>query len=755
MVRRYCFGLTLFVLFLASTIPLYAQEWKYRADNSVKVYANDKPQTMAWCGGVNTPQFALADLNRDGKNDLVIFEQSVGVRTFINTGTAANAIYTYASLYEQYFPVVNEYLKLVDYNKDNVTDLIHRGRTGFSVYKGYYGADNRLRFSFYKDLYYTTPNGGTINVYCEPNDIPSVEDVDGDGDLDFFSYSIGGGYVSFYKNCRVEHGLPADSIKICLSDNCWGKVYQGYERTQSLGTGCSNFGTSSCKGCELSGNKTTHTGNTLCLLDYDSDSDFDFFNGNNAFPDIQLLTNGKREHGYSIDTMITQDTLWDAGGVQLSNMLWPAAFWLDVDGDGDKDLLFSPHGSGTENYRCITYYKNTGTASAPSYTYQSDTFLIDQMIDAGTGSYPMLYDYNRDGKPDLFIGSQGYHQTNGTFRSRLSYCENTSTEADVSFTLRTKDFLNISSLSITGAIPTIGDLSRDGKDDLLIGKLDGTILLYRNYAASANDIPDWRLEAGNLKDNTGAEINVGGFAAPFIYDIDKDGQNDLIIGNRFGTLVYYKNVSTVAGQLALEYKTDTLGGARSAPPFSAYGYSVPFIGKLDDSGKEYLLLGSQSGALYRYDGFQDGNVSGTYTRLDEEYKGIKIPSMSSPAVADLDGDGNYEIISGNVAGGLKLFKLSQMEEEIGETPITDDVIVFPNPANRRVTIAWGKSFNTSSHVDVILFNSMGQKVAQDTISLPSVLSANLDVGYLSSGVYYCVVLSGKNRRSIPVVVNRL
>jgi hypothetical protein len=187
---------------------------------------------------------------------------------------------------------------------------------------------------------------------------------------------------------------------------------------------------------------------------------------------------------------------------------------------------------------------------------------------------------------------------------------------------------------------------------------------------------------------------------------------------------------------------------------SAYGYSVPFIGKLDNTGKEYLLLGSQSGALYRYDGFQNGNTTSSYTRLDTEYEGIKIPSMSAPAVTDFDGDGRFEVISGNIAGGLKLYKLSEAEEEISETPVTDDVLVFPNPASNRLTVAWGKSFNTTGTVDVQLFSSIGQRVLHQRITQPSVLSTNIDISYLSSGIYYCIILSSGNRRSIPVSIIR-
>lgn len=690
-----------------------------------KVNAGGAEQSMPWAGGANNPQFGLADFNRDGKNDLVIFEQGAGVRTFLNVGSAGNAAYYYDPSFEQYFPVPRYYMLIADYDRDGAQDLFHYGAGGMSVCRGYYDSKNILHFFPAEELKYTVGNNATLLVIdVNTTDVPGIADLDGDGDLDIVTYYLWGAYLYMYRNMQEEEKLPAATFKLKLADRCWGRVFQDVSRTHMLDYTCDNSGLK-----PESANKTTHGANAICLFDYDGDSDIDYMGGNGSFSDVQFLKNGKTEHGASIDSMIAQDTIWASTGKHVYMPNYPMASALDIDGDGDKDLLFSPHAPGTENYRCIAYYKNTSNSSAPNYSYQSDSFLVDQMIDAGTGSYPMLYDYNKDGKQDMFVGSEGYYQPNGTFRSRLSYYENTSTGADFSFTLRTKDFLNISSLGIMGTIPATGDIDRDGKDDLLIGKLNGTILLYRNYAASTTDVPDWRLEPGNLKDNTGADINVGGFAAPFIYDIDKDGQNDLIIGNRAGTLIYYKNVSTVAGQLALEFKTDTLGGVKTAPPISSYGYSVPFIGKLDDTGKEYLLLGSQSGALYRYDGFQNGNVTGAYTRLDTMYSDIKVKGeYTAPTVADLDGDNKYEMIIGNVLGGLymysQLFKSGIDNKQLAPRRLQ----VFPNPATDELFIG-----NTTAETSIKVYNNMGQQVHVSCAMSGSLCKVN--ISSLPHGIY--------------------
>jgi hypothetical protein len=902
----------------------------YQFDTTWKVYAYNAEKTLGFSGGFNNPQFGLADLNNDGRQDLVVFEKgSIQIKTFLNYGTFGNPDYRYHPEYEKGFPeqnglrTVTSYMKMEDLNCDNIADIVTRGLSGYSIYYGYY-INSQLHFNYYKDLYYSPLYGssegfdlltfppafwtsqntgwsrvtsgsfpsvspqtgsgmamfnahglssgstallvakrlrisynlglegkvsfwmyrdnqsllgdslsvyvgrnttltnaiyvnrvarcrtvnqpdtkasdgwyqytftippamagdtvyvifkatslagnniyldnvrfissspyGDVNAYIDPGgDIPGIADVDNDGDMDFFSFYIGGVFINFYKNYRVEEGQPCDTLHVNLKDACWGKVAQAGSIVQALGVNCPSSQP------VIPPAKTTHSGNTLCMLDIDGDGDMDYLNGGVSYSSVQLLINGKADYNYPIDTIIAQDTTWQSSGHIYNTPQFPAAFNIDVNQDGKKDILISPSGeSSSENYSCIAYYKNTGTASAPAFTFQSDTFLVDQTIDMGSGSYPMLYDYDKDGRPDMFVGSDGFFQPNGTLRARLAYYKNTSTANAPSFTLQDNDFLGIDALDLQGVYPAVGDLDNDGKEDLVVGHSDGTISFYKNMAASASVQPQWQLTSAILKDNNNHNIDSSEYAAPLIYDIDKDGRKDLIIGGRKGQLAYYKNIGST-GQLSLQYQTSKLGDVHVDPWAFLSAYSVPFIGKIDNTGTEYLLVGSNSGRISRYIGFQNGNVTTPYQLIDTAYSSLNFNLgeysgfRSAPAIADLDGDGKYEMVLGNFLGGVKIFK---QVLAVNVNDVTNagsaGIKIYPNPAKDIVYINWDRGFVSSPNVTVTISNIAGQKLITQSFKAESYVGG-LPVSELSSGIYFCEVICGENRTVSKLIIVR-
>ncbi|MBL7719382.1 MAG: T9SS type A sorting domain-containing protein [Flavipsychrobacter sp.] len=717
----------------------------YQSRTDISVWANGQERTLAWCGGFNNPQLAMGDLNNDGRQDLVIYEKfNRQVKTFINYGTPGNPDYRYDPRYALQFPQAAEYLILADYNDDNIPDLFERGLSGYEVWRGYYNGSNELCFTYYKALNYTNDSQtiGVVNAYVEPSDIPAVYDIDNDGDLDFVAFYAGGSRFYYYRNMRVEDGLPADSISIKLRDRCWGKSFQGFERTYTLAYPCSNAGLG-----RSAGGDTRHTGNTLCLLDADGDGDADILNGNLSFSDIQFLVNGKAQGTTGTDSIVAQDTTWKG----YSNAQWPSAFALDIDQDGKQDVLITPHADLTsENYKTIAYYRNTGTSSSPVFTYQSDTFLVDKTIDAGTNSRPLFYDYDKDGKPDLIVGSDGYYQ-NGLLRSRLSYYRNTSTPGNPSFEFQSHDLVNVAALSLRGSSPAAGDLDGDGKDDLVIGQADGTLTMFTNTAASGSVQPIWANPVVKIQDVNPYIIDVGQAAAPLIYDIDQDGRPDLLIGNSLGYLSYYRNVNTTPGVLALELVNDQLGGVKTDPQVSFLGHCTPFIGKMDNTNVDYLVSGSTSGTIYRFTGFQGGDTAVAYPMIDSAYSWITNAGIrTAPAIADVDGDGWYEMVVGNQFGGLFLYRqwVNASAGDVVKHPAAS-VKIWPNPAAGYFDVSWSR---VAEEVSVTVVNSLGQVLYQRRGL--SGESLQVETSGWASGLYFCTWQSAGQRVTQRVAVMR-
>lgn len=718
----------------------------YRQFNNASVKQGSNPLSLAWTGGANQPQMAMADLNRDGRKDIVLYEEYIGLKTLIATGSGT---YKYDSKYEGSFPEVWGYIKLIDMNGDGIEDLVHRSFAGVGVYYGYYN-NNQLHFKYYKDLYYIGGSGLT-NAYVAPQSIPGMDDIDGDGDIDIIAYDVWGTTITMYQNCTKEDNLHADSIKICLKDWCWGRTIQNYERKQVLGYSCP-WSIPTCKGCGPGG-KGTHGSNTLLLMDMDNDGDLDWFNGNESFSDIQYFVNGKAEFG--VDSAIAEDTIWSANGVPMNVDMYPGAYALDVNHNGVRDLLFTPMNRQSANYNSIVLYENTGTEANKNFVYKSNTYLIDKMIDIGQGSYPVFYDYDKDGKKDLFIGSEGYYQQPGNYnRSKISYYKNiTTSPGNYSFELITDDFMGLWSKNYKGASLAIGDLDNDTLDDLIIGHVDGTFSFYKNTATSNTVTPNWTLASDTLIDlSTFSIMDVGDYATPAIYDINGDGKNDLISGNQFGGLVYFRNYSTTPGSIGLTKVTDSLGGIKLNSPVDPYSYTAPYVGPTDNTGKDYLVIGTNWGSLYRYDGFQSGANSAKYTMIDSSYSYIRGHKRIAPAFANLDADNTnlHELVLGNVLGGLIFykqdFKVGITEKVAGNT----DVLVYPNPADKLLNINWGKDFNEGV-VDVQLISVTGQVMMRQSYDAIQ-LSCSLDISGLTSGIYYCIVQSGPNRSVHPVSV---
>jgi hypothetical protein len=181
--------------------------------------------------------------------------------------------------------------------------------------------------------------------------------------------------------------------------------------------------------------------------------------------------------------------------------------------------------------------------------------------------------------------------------------------------------------------------------------------------------------------------------------------------------------------------------------------STPYIGKMDNTGVDYLVMGSQDGRIFRFDGFQNGNVTTDYTMIDTNYSFIKAGMRTAPAFADLDGDNKYEMVIGNVLGGVSFYKQLFNVDVDALSRSNMAVTIYPNPASDILTVDWELPAAIVGDVQVHIISALGQRMVNITVPA-SQNRLQVPVGALASGMYYCIVQSGNERAVQPVTIAR-
>ena len=96
-----------------------------------------------------------------------------------------------------------------------------------------------------------------------------------------------------------------------------------------------------------------------------------------------------------------------------------------------------------------------------------------------------------------------------------------------------------------------------------------------------------RLEVG------GRPIVVGGFASPYVGDIDGDGKHDLLVGQyRFGRMRVYRNVGSNARPEFKSFEWFKAGGHIAGVPQCCQAVFTPQLVDFDGDGHTVVLTGS-------------------------------------------------------------------------------------------------------------------------------------------------------------------
>jgi len=293
--------------------------------------------------------------------------------------------------------------------------------------------------------------------------------------------------------------------------------------------------------------------------------------------------------------------------------------------------------------------------------------------------------------------------------------KNTGTQLHPSFQLESDDLAGISGLKLLGVYPAFGDLDGDGDADMIAGNSDGK-LIYFNNTAGTGKLPLYSSPQFNYQG-----IDVGDFSAPQLFDLDKDGLKDLMIGEKNGNLNYYHNSGTAAMPV-FSYVTDSLGKVNVTNYNLSYdGFSTPCF-FIDPENKTGLLVGSEEGKVHYYTDI-DNNLSGAFQPADsllEFLTGTDLPInfgwRTSACISHLTTGNFMDMVVGNFSGGLNYISHGAQPEVISDVKDVKrsnipSVKVYPNPADKTVKIGCHR-LNPSLGLSIRIINLMGKTIYQ-------------------------------------------
>ncbi|NOY50610.1 MAG: T9SS type A sorting domain-containing protein [Chlorobi bacterium] len=740
-------GKTIFLLYILSSCCFYT----LIGQSEPQVFNSATPLKYPWAGGMNSMQFGEIDIDLDGKMDLFALDRDGvfniaqndvrGNRTycFLNDGGPNEIKYVFAPEYSSLFPELYNWVIFADYNMDGKTDIFtySPGWAGIKVYENV--STDVLKFDLVVSPFLTSfQGGGYTNIFVTYADYPGIYDIDNDGDLDLLTFSTLGTFVDLHRNMSMElYGIP-DSLSFERTETCWGYFGESEESNKLNLDTCRNT-------TDLNPiiEKDRHTGSTFLLLDLNADNLVDLLLGDIDYPSLFALYNG----GSPEEAIMTSyDTLFPATSEKTTLFSMPVSSYIDVNNDGLKDLLvstFDPSLSKSQNKNSVWLYLNYGDNNKPIFNLYSKNFLQKEMLDFGTEAHICVYDLDKDDLNDLIIGNYGYylssyydaaHFLHSIFRSRIDFYKNTGTTQKPKYQLWKKDIGNFWVEDMLGLAPALADINADSLPDILAGNSNGRVVLSINKGNYDFEISDTNY----------FNIDVGEYSYPQLFDLDKDGLKDLIIGEKNGNINYYHNEGN-AQSPDFVFITDSLGKINVTDyNVSYYGYSSPHFFRLAD-GATKLIVGSEQGLIHYYEDI-DNNLGGEFMLSDKLDQVLDTSNVSfdrglrtSAAIADLNKDGKAEMLVGNYAGGIEYFGVgAEIMPGWKENKSLDSISIFPNPANNILQL---NANNQIKIHKIKIYSLSGILVMEENFTdVNSSVSISLKL-HLQDGFYFIQVYS--------------
>jgi hypothetical protein len=599
----------------------------------------------------------LVDLDSDGDLDLLTGEYDGYFGYLENTGSATNPEFDGENYDGDFISGASDYshtsISAADMDDDGDVDLIVTNYLNYFYYLENTGSDVTPSFnvsSMEEILFADT--GDDMRLYYYPNH--TLADIDGDGDFDIVmgeTYGNVAVYINSGSESRYQF-LSTDTVLIAYNDS----------------------------GNDLDFNKKA----SPALADFNDDGLIDLVvAGGNGYSEsyIHLLTNSGDSDDYAFnenDGAILYN--YDKYGSTLIPAVYDAAVVTaaDIDNDGDQDLFIcSQDGSTIEDD--VYFLENTGSAESANFTEIELTRIYE--LDPTECKNMILVDVNDDDLLDIVFGGNNewnymdHGDSPGTTTDvgsteyspyGSSSSDSTTTTLDYKEVFWVEVYLNVGNeieASFGDAITyysydaddlfgnehVVFDVDSDGKLDLLGISDSGKLEIYTN--SDSNDDPDYD-KSDRIRVSIQNDVSMYHFDPKItVVDMDDDGDQDILLVDLDSVVHYLPNTGTKSNPY---FDEDNLVEMFSlSEEYSDEYAEIASVAAadMDDDGDLDLIIGLEEGTLLYYE------------TLDIDESGLETdPSLSGDDDDDDDDDGTNNSENENNAdssgGGCSLAQAS-------------------------------------------------------------------------------------------------
>ena len=582
-------------------------------------------------GGLNLPRPQLADADGDGDLDLFVQEASDQVMYFENAAErpmtgAGRGTPEYRWVTDAFGDLsVGEWYRFADVDLDGDLDLL--AEEPFSRIR-FYRNDGGSGSASYVLAADTLRDVDGEAMFSDRQNIPNAADIDCDGRLDLLIGRLTGTITRYEAEGADEDGVPR-----------FRHVTDSFEGIEIVGA--------------LQGSR--HGANTMALGDVDQDGDYDLFWGDFFEAGLLYIENT----GTCARPVLRGAPRPFPLRAPVATSGYNAPALGDADGDGDVDLVmgvlggaFNPNRTTVDNLHLFEQDDEGGFTAATSRLLPA--------LDVGSESLPALSDLDGDGDLDLLVANK--IEPTSTRTGALYAFENTGSREAPAFAARG------AAPGLPDAYhyaPAFGDLDGDGDEDLLLGQWRDRVAYYRNDGPGPGLLPRW-----TLADSAAAVLTRGRNTTPALGDLDRDGDLDLLVGEASGVLNYYRNEggpTTPRFQLVTDRFLEIDVGRRSVPAlvdFDGDGDLDLAVGTeasglrlfLNEGAADATALPAAVGAPGRSRAARPVGAAADPLFVETAPFGPDVPAFATPAFADIDGDGDLDLVLGGAGGGLVVYR---------------------------------------------------------------------------------------------------